>query len=192
MTDAERMLERETAVKTLLTTIEGEDVNRQGLLETPHRVAKMYEEIFAGYKQHPKDVFKKVFDTDNDQMVIIKDIDYFSQCEHHMVPFFGRVHIGYIPRDKVLGLSKFARLVEIYARRLQIQEQMAFQIADAIQKYLDPVGIAVVITGQHLCMGSRGVKKPHSITITNDLRGAFKDNASTRQEFFSSIHNTLK
>jgi len=191
MSEAEKMLMRENAIRTLLSTIDGEDVKRQGLMETPSRVAKMYEEIFSGYGKDSKELFVKAFKTDNSQMVIIKDIDYFSQCEHHMVPFFGKVHIGYIPRKSVLGLSKFARLVEIYARRLQIQEQMTFQIAEDIDKYLNPLGVAVVVTGQHLCMGSRGVKKANAVTITNELRGIFLDEPIVRQEFFSSIHNTL-
>ena len=183
---------RKEAVKQLLQTIPNEDANREGLLDTPKRVAKMYDEIFAGYLKKPEDIFKAVFKTDNEQMVIVKDIDYWSHCEHHMVPFFGRVHIGYLPNGSVLGLSKFARLVDLYAKRLQIQEQMTFQIADAIEKHLKPAGLAVVVTGTHLCMAMRGVKKPNSITITNDIRGAFLTEVGVREEFLQSIHNTLQ
>jgi GTP cyclohydrolase I len=182
---------REKAVKALLSTISGEDEDRQGLADTPKRVAKMYNEIFSGYSDNEETIFSSKFKTDNSQMVIIKDIDYWSHCEHHMVPFFGKVHIGYIPNGEVLGLSKFARLVEMYARRLQIQEQMTFQIAEAIEKNLQVAGVAVVVTGTHLCMAMRGVKKSNSITVTNDMRGCFRDEQATRAEFFNSIHNTL-
>jgi len=173
---------RESAVKLLLHSIPGEVHGREGLVDTPNRVARMYDEIFAGYYTDPKDILKAKFHTDNDQMVIIKDIDYYSHCEHHMVPFFGRVHIAYIPDKSVLGLSKFGRLVEIYARRLQIQEQMTFQIADAIEEHLKPLGVMVVVEGTHLCMVMRGVKKANSQTITSDIRGAFKNNSETRNE----------
>jgi len=172
----------EAAVSTLLGSLKGEDVNRQGLVGTPNRVARMYKEIFSGYEKDPEELFKAKFDTDNDNMVIIRDIDYWSHCEHHMVPFFGKVHIAYIPGEKVLGLSKFGRLVEIFSRRLQIQEQMTFQIADAIQKYLKPAGLMVVVEGMHMCMVMRGVKKTNSTTVTSYVKGAFKENAETRNE----------
>lgn len=178
---------RENSVKALLSTIKGEDPTREGLQETPKRVANMYDELTSGYGQNPKSVLGKVFETENDQMVVVKDIDFYSLCGHHMVPFFGKVHIGYIPKGKVLGLSKFARLVEIYARRLQIQEQMTHQIAEAIQKHLKPEGVIVVIEAQHLCMAIRGVQKQNSKTITSSLRGNFLENLSTRQEFFNLI-----
>lgn len=170
------------AIENLLRSIPGENAGREGLKDTPKRVAKMYDEIFAGYNKDPKDVFKARFKTDNDQMVVIKDIDYWSHCEHHMVPFFGKVHIAYIPQKNVLGLSKFGRLVDIYSRRLQIQEQMTFQIADAIEKHLDPLGVMVVVEGTHMCMVMRGVKKVNSKTITSDIRGVFQENAEARNE----------
>lgn len=183
----EQQTKREELIKGLLGTIPGENADRDGLQETPKRVAKMYKEIFAGYDQDPKEVLSKNFETDNDEMVIVKDIDYYSQCEHHMVPFFGKVHIGYIPNGKVLGLSKFARLVEIYARRLQIQEQMTFQIADAIEKHLKPLGVIVVVEGQHLCMAMRGIKKINSTTTTSAVRGKFKTDDIVRSEFLNLI-----
>ncbi len=178
---------RKEAVERLLHTIKGEDVGREGLLDTPSRVARMYDEIFEGYKKKPKDVFKAVFETDNSEMVIVKDIDYYSHCEHHMVPFFGKIHIGYIPNGKVLGLSKFGRLVEIFARRLQIQEQLTFQIADAIEKYLKPLGVIVVVEGVHMCMVMRGVKKANSKTITSAVRGIFGEDDSARNEFLTLL-----
>lgn len=177
---------REELVKQLLNTIPGENVERDGLKDTPKRVAKMYGEIFSGYNKDPKEVFKAVFDTDNHSMVIVKDIDYYSQCEHHMVPFFGKVHIGYVPNGKVLGLSKFARLVEIFARRLQIQEQMTHQIAECIQSELNPLGVIVVVEGQHLCMAMRGVQKLNSKTITSTIKGVFEEDGA-RNEFLNFI-----
>jgi len=181
--------EREQLVKQLLATIPREDANRGGLIETPKRVAKMYNEIFEGYEQEDQLdlIFSKVFGTDNDEMVIVKDINYWSHCEHHMVPFFGKVHIGYIPSGKVLGLSKFARLVNVYSRRLQIQEQLTFQIADEIEKRLNPKGLAVVVEGVHMCMVMRGVKSIDSSTITSSMRGIFREKPEARQEFLKLI-----
>ena len=147
----------------------------------------MYEEIFAGYNQDPKDVLGTFFETDNKEMVVIQDIDFYSTCEHHGVSFFGKVHIGYIPNGRVLGLSKFARLVEIFARRLQIQEQMTEQIADALDKYLEPHGVIVVVEGQHLCMMMRGVQKLNSTTKTSAVRGSFKEQPEMRDEFFNIL-----
>jgi len=192
MSNSDIIAKREGLILELLDTIPTENCHREGLKETPTRVAKMYDEIFGGYEQDPEKILSKNFATDNKEMVIVKDIDYYSQCEHHMVPFFGKVHIGYIPNGKVVGLSKLARLVEVYARRLQIQEQMTFQIADALEKYIKPQGLAVVVTGTHLCMCMRGIKKANSVTITNALRGNFLNDPAVRSEFFSSIHNTLK
>lgn len=179
------------AIKELLSTIPNENPERDGLIGTPDRVARMYEEIFAGYETDVEKLFKATFDTDNDQMVLTKDIDYWSHCEHHMVPFFGKVHIAYIPDGKVLGLSKFARVVEAYARRLQIQEQMTHQIAEAIQTHLKPKGLAVVVTGQHLCMCMRGIKKPAAVAITSSMKGVLLEDASARQEFFKLINLTV-
>lgn len=185
MTNAHK--KRVKAVKILLSTIKGENPDREGLKETGERIARMYDEIFSGYENEEarlKQIFSKMFETDNDEMVIIKDIDYCSSCEHHGVFFFGKIHIGYIPNGKVLGLSKFGRLVEIYSKRLQIQEQMTFQIADAIEKYLKPKGVGVIVEGLHGCMAFRGVKKMNSKTITSAIRGVFRDNLITKQEFF--------
>jgi len=178
---------RERCVLELLGTIPNEDCHREGLKETPKRVAKMYGELFSGYQTSFKDIFKAVFRTDNDSMVVVKDIDYYSLCEHHMVPFFGKAHIGYIPNGKVLGLSKFARLVDAYSKRLQIQEQMTYQIAGEIDARLEPKGVIVVVEGFHMCMSMRGIKKPNSKTVTSHIRGVF-EKLEVRQEFF----NTLK
>lgn len=181
-------MDREQIIKDLLSSFDGEDSTRGGLKDTPKRVAKMYDEILIGYKGGVENLFKSVFDTDNDSMVVIKDIDYFSLCEHHLVPFFGKVHIGYIPNKKVLGLSKFARLVDIFSRRLQIQEQMTFQIAEALEKHLNPAGVIVVVEGQHLCMAMRGVQKINSVTTTSAVRGAFRDSDTVKQEFYQLLY----
>lgn len=179
----------ETIEENIVRVLEyiGEDPNRGGLLETPKRVIKAYGELFSGYEADLKSTIK-TFDSENyDQMIVIKDIDYFSHCEHHMVPFFGRVHIGYIPNGKVLGLSKFARIVEAYSRRLQIQERMTKQIAEFIQEELKPVGVIVVVEGTHLCMVMRGVKKINSKTITSEIKGVFRQDASAKEEFLNLI-----
>ncbi len=179
----------EKLVKDTLVGI-GEDPSREGLLKTPERVARMYSEVFSGYdnaEDRLDKIFSSVFTSDNSEMVVVKDIDYYSHCEHHMVPFFGKVHIGYIPNKKVLGLSKFARLVEVYSRRLQIQEQLTWQIADEISKRLKPKGVIVVVEGAHLCMAMRGVQKINSKTITSAVRGRFSDSATTKQEFFKLL-----
>lgn len=165
----------------------GEDPNREGLLETPKRVQRAYQELFAGYRQRPEQVLSKEFSTSYDQMVVLSDIEFFSFCEHHMLPFFGKASVAYIPRHKVVGISKLARLVDVYARRLQIQEQMTDQIASAIEDVLHPLGVAVTITAKHFCMVTRGVKKQNSEMTTTSLRGAFKENPETRAEFFSRI-----
>lgn len=190
--DKKTQTKREKAVKMLLSTIQ-ENVDREGLVETPYRVAKMYEEIFEGYSQDPGQILSKTFkeddvvdNTTDKGMVIVKDIEFFSHCEHHMVPFFGKVHIGYIPGKKVVGLSKLCRLVNCYAHRLQVQERLGQQIADSIMKYLEPEGVIVVIEAQHLCMKMRGVKNPSSDTVTSCIRGCFMNN-ETRQEFLNLI-----
>lgn len=174
-------------IKGLLECIPGEKPDREGLADTPKRVAKAWREFFAGYEIDPALLLAKTFESDNQEMVVVKDIDYFSHCEHHMVPFHGRVHIGYVPNGRVLGLSKFARLVEVFARRLQIQEQMTYQIADAIEKHLKPSGVIVVVTGQHMCMSMRGVKKQNSWTVTSAVRGNFKNQPETRKEFYDIV-----
>ena len=166
----------------------GEDFKREGLKDTPARVARMYSEIFEGYGQDPEKILERTFsDEDHHEMVIVRDIDFFSHCEHHMVPFFGKVHIAYIPNGRVVGLSKLVRLVECYAHRLQIQERMVTQIADAIEKSLEPLGVMVVIEAEHLCMKMRGVKNACADTVTSAVRGAFMENPETRAEFLSLI-----
>jgi GTP cyclohydrolase I len=165
----------------------GEDVDREGLLETPARVTRMYEEIFAGYEVDPRDVLGVTFDEQHEELVIVKDIVYYSQCEHHMAPFFGKAHIGYIPSGKIAGLSKLARLVEAVSRRLQVQERITSQIADILHEVLIPHGVMVVVEGEHLCMCARGVKKPGSKTIISAVRGQFRQNAALRSEFLELL-----
>ncbi|HZG55184.1 GTP cyclohydrolase I FolE [Paenibacillus sp.] len=165
----------------------GEDPDREGLLETPKRVRKMYEEIFAGYEVDPREVIGVTFDERHEELVIVKDIVYFSQCEHHMAPFFGHVHIGYIPSGRIAGLSKFARLVEAVTRKLQVQERITSQIADIFEEVLQPHGTMVVVEGEHMCMCARGVKKPGAKTITSAVRGRFRTDAALRTEFLSLV-----
>jgi GTP cyclohydrolase I len=167
----------------------GEDITREGLLKTPERVAKALMFFTKGYRQDPDKILSSaVFTEDYKQMVIVKDIDFFSMCEHHVLPFFGKVHVAYIPRNKVTGLSKIPRIVEVYARRLQIQERMTTQIKDCIQQTLNPLGVMIVIEAQHTCMQMRGVEKQNSITITSDFTGVFEQ-AKTREEFILLIKN---
>lgn len=167
----------------------GEDVSREGLLETPRRVAKAYGKLFEGYEKKSED-FMTIFEGENyDQMVILKDIEYYSHCEHHMIPFFGKAHIAYIPDKKIVGVSKLARLVDMYARRLQNQERLTMQVAEELQRVLSPKGVAVVFEGEHLCMKARGVEKQSSKMKTSHLTGVFRDNLDTRQEFYHLIEN---
>ena len=173
-------------IKEILSLI-GEDVDREGLLETPARVTRMYEEIFAGYDVDPRDVIGVTFDEKHEELVIVKDIVYYSQCEHHMAPFFGKIHIGYIPSGKIAGLSKFARLVDAITRRLQVQERITSHIADIMDEVLQPNGIMVVVEGEHLCMCARGVKKYGSKTVTSAVRGEFRRSSALRSEFLSLI-----
>lgn len=175
------------AIKLLLEGI-GEDVNREGLQDTPDRIARMYKEICGGMDEDPKEHLSKVFSVDNNEMVLEKDITFFSTCEHHMLPFFGKVHVAYIPNGKVVGLSKLARTVEVFARRLQIQEQMTGQIADAIMEYLGPQGVMVVVEAEHMCMTMRGIKKPGSKTVSIATRGVFEENQGLQQQFFNMLH----
>lgn len=197
---SEQIADRETAIKMLLGTIPGEDPEREGLKETPHRVAMMYEEIFGGYEMDPVGILSKTFDAgkmhdeyDDDAdiyangLVIVKDIPFFSHCEHHMVPFVGKVHIAYVPGERVVGLSKLARLVECFARRLQIQERLTNQIADTINEVLEPEGVMVIIQAEHLCMTMRGVKKPGAKTVTSSVSGVFTSNSEARAEVLSLI-----
>jgi GTP cyclohydrolase I len=175
-------------VKEILRLV-GEDVDREGLLETPARVTRMYEEIFAGYSVDPREVLGVTFDEQHEELVIVKDIVFYSQCEHHMAPFFGQVHIGYIPSGKIAGLSKFARLVEAVTRKLQVQERITTQIADILEEVLSPHGIMVIVEGEHLCMCARGVKKPGSKTVTSGVRGSFRTDAALRSEFLSLLRH---
>jgi GTP cyclohydrolase I len=165
----------------------GEDIDREGLIETPARVTRMYEEIFAGYSVNPEDVLGVTFDEKHEELVIIKDIVYYSQCEHHMAPFFGKIHVGYLPSGKIAGLSKFARLVEAVTRKLQVQERITSEIADILDRVLKPQGVMVVVEGEHLCMCSRGVKKPGSKTVTSAVRGQFRGDSALRAEFLSLV-----
>ena len=177
----------ECAVRAILVAI-GEDPARQGLVRTPDRVARAYQELTAGYHVDPdRLVNDAVFDVNYDEMVIVRDIDYFSLCEHHMLPFMGRCHVGYIPDGKVIGLSKIPRIVEMYARRLQIQEQMTQQIAGFLDERLHPLGVAVVCEGVHMCAAMRGVKKANARMVTSAMMGVFKTNRTTRSEFLASI-----
>ena len=176
------------AVRELLLAI-GEDPDRPGLRDTPDRVARAYAETFAGLWQDPYDVLATTFDEDHDELVLVKDIPMYSTCEHHLVPFHGLAHIGYIPGadGRVTGLSKLARLVEVYARRPQVQERMTRQIADSLHEVLKPQGVIVVIEAEHLCMAMRGIRKPGSTTVTSAVRGIFRDNPATRAEAMSLV-----
>ena len=170
-----------------LIQIIGEDPKREGLIETPKRVASSYKKLFGGYSEDPKKLIK-VFDNEGyDEMIIAKDIDFYSTCEHHMIPFIGRAYIGYIPDDKIIGLSKLPRLVEIFSRRLQNQERLTKQIADALNDMLNPRGVGVVIKAEHLCMKARGVEKQNCIISTSSFTGLFKKNTDTRSEFLNLI-----
>lgn len=161
----------------------GEDLDREGLKETPERIGRMYEEICAGMQQDAGEHLQKTFPSSGQGMVVEKDIVFYSMCEHHMLPFYGKAHIAYIPDGKVAGLSKLARTVEVFARRLQIQEQMTVQIADAIMEHLKPRGVMVVVEAEHMCMTMRGVKKPGSLTQTIEVRGEFAENINLQQQF---------
>lgn len=166
----------------------GENPGRDGLLRTPLRVAKAYEFLTKGYSEDPVEVLNDaLFDVQSDEMVIVKDIDFYSLCEHHLLPFFGKCHIAYLPSNKVVGLSKLPRLVEVYARRLQVQERMTTDIARTINDLIKPQGVAVVIEAQHLCMAMRGVEKQNSYALTSSMLGAFRDDARTRAEFLDLI-----
>lgn len=179
----------ENAVKIMMEHV-GEDPSREGLLDTPKRVRKAYEFIYGGYKQDPKEILSKaLFTSSNDEMVLVKDIEFYSTCEHHLLPIIGRVHVAYIPDGKVVGLSKIPRVVDVFARRMQIQEQLTEQIADAIMDTIEPKGVAVVVQARHMCMEMRGVEKINSTTTSSALRGLFKKDDKTRAEFFSLINS---
>jgi GTP cyclohydrolase I len=173
------------SVNNILVEI-GEDVERDGLKRTPERVAKAYEFLTEGYHLNIKDVLNNaIFEEKYDEMVIVKDIDFYSMCEHHLLPFYGKVHVAYIPNGKIVGLSKVPRIVDVFARRLQVQERMTQQIADTIDEYLKPTGVAVIIEAFHMCMMMRGVQKQNSITTTSAMLGDFMDDNSTRTEFLN-------
>jgi len=176
------------AIREILLAI-GEDPDRDGLRDTPDRVARAYAEQFSGIGQRPESVLTTVFDVGHDEMVLVRDIEVYATCEHHLIPFFGVAHIGYIPNEKgqITGLSKLARLVDLYARRPQVQERMTSQIADGLMSVLEPAGVIVVIEAEHLCMAMRGVRKPGAKTVTSAVRGSFRDNNGTRAEAMSLI-----
>lgn len=178
----------ETLVRELLLEI-GEDPDREGLVKTPERYAKAMEFLTKGYRQDPEEIINNaVFSSEANNMIILKDIEVYSMCEHHMLPFFGRCHVGYIAKDKVLGVSKIARIVDMYARRLQIQERLTIQIAEEIKKAVDAEGVGVVMECQHLCMMMRGVEKQNSLMTTSSVLGSFRKNLSTREEFLNLLN----
>ena len=191
MTTRPSRQEAEEAVRTLIRWA-GDDPKREGLRDTPARVARAYEEFFAGYGQDPAEILKRTFSEVEgyDEMIVMSDIRFESHCEHHMVPIIGKAHVGYLPDKRVVGISKLARLVEVYARRLQVQEKMTVQIADTLQEILQPRGVAVVIEAAHQCMTTRGVHKPGVGLITSRMVGAFRDDPSTRREFLAVIGRT--
>lgn len=179
----------ESAIKEVLREI-GEDPNRNGLKKTPKRVEDMYDELMSGYKESPEDAINNaVYDLEYDEMVVVKDIEFYSLCEHHMLPFFGKCNVAYIPNGKVVGLSKIPRIVEVFTRRLQVQERLTVEIADFLNKTLEPSGVAVVINGYHLCMAMRGVKKAEANMVTSSMLGTFRKDERTRSEFFNLIKN---
>lgn len=177
------------AVKEILAAV-GEDPEREGLLETPSRVARMYAELFSGLHADPSDHLKKVFEETYDELVLVRDISFNSMCEHHLLPFMGKAHVGYIPRGKITGLSKLARVVEEVSRKPQVQERMTHAVADLIFKELDAKGVIVVVEAVHTCMTIRGIRKPGSLTVTSAVRGLLKDNLSSRAEAMSLINGT--
>ncbi|MDQ1703727.1 MAG: cyclohydrolase [Frankiaceae bacterium] len=185
MIDQERIA---AAVREILLAV-GEDPQRDGLRDTPARVARMYAEIFAGLDVHPSDVLRTIFDADHDEMVLVKDIEVASTCEHHLLPWVGVAHVGYIPNEKgqITGLSKIARLVDLYARRPQVQERLTTQVADALESCLQPRGVIVVVEAEHMCMTVRGVRKAGAKTVTSAVRGLFRDSQPTRAEAMSLI-----
>ncbi len=183
MIDKEKI---ETAVRMLLEGM-GENPDREGLRETPKRVARMYEEIYGGMTEEARSHLSRTFSVEHNEMVVEKDIVFYSTCEHHLMPFYGKAHVAYIPDGKVVGLSKLARTVEVYARRLQIQEQMTGQIADAVMEYLKPQGVMVLVEAEHMCMTMRGVKKPGSRTVTSAARGVFAKQTALQERFFRML-----
>jgi GTP cyclohydrolase I len=181
---------KEVILKSSITTILneiGEDINREGLLKTPERVLKSYSEIYAGYKQNPKDIFTTFESEGYDQIILLKSFEFFSTCEHHMLSFFGKAHVAYIPNKKIIGISKLARLVDIYAKRLQIQERIGQQVTNDLMTYLEPKGAACILEATHLCMRMRGVEKQNSIMTTSSLTGVFLQDQSAKNELIQLI-----
>lgn len=177
----------EELIRELLVKI-GEDPNREGLKSTPGRVARAWKHLTQGYDTDPREVINgAVFQEENSEMVLLKNVDFFSMCEHHLLPFFGKAHVAYIPDKKIIGLSKMARLVEVYSRRLQVQERLTTQVAETLQEVLSPQGVAVIMEAEHLCMQMRGVEKQNSIAVTSCMLGSFRDNHSTRSELLNLI-----
>lgn len=177
----------EQAIQGLMAVC-GDDPTREGVLETPYRVTKAFLEYTAGYREDPKKHLEKIFDVPYQEMILVKDIEFYSMCEHHFAPFFGVVHVGYFPGKKITGLSKIARMVEGYARRFQVQERLTTQIVEALEEVLEPEGIMVVVEAKHLCMCSRGVKKSSAVTLTSATRGRFTQETALRMEFLSLVH----
>lgn len=188
----DRQIDKEKIEKAVLMILEaiGEDPQREGLLDTPKRVARMYEEIFAGCDQDPRQFLQVSFTEYHDELVLVKDIPLYSMCEHHLLPFYGKAHVAYIPKGgRVVGISKLARVAEAYARRPQLQERLTSQIADCIYDTVKPFGVAVVIQAEHMCMTMRGIRKPGAVTVTSAVRGLFETRAQTRNELLSLILN---
>jgi GTP cyclohydrolase IA len=181
----------ERAVRDILAAV-GEDPDREGLRETPARVARMYAEVFAGLREDPSKLLQKTFTQKYDEMVLVSDITFESMCEHHLLPFIGKAHVAYLPNGKIVGLSKLARVVEVVSRRPQVQERITETVADLIERELHPKGVAVVMEAEHFCMCMRGVRKPGSMTVTSAMRGSFKTNHSTRMELMSLIYGQRK
>ena len=186
MVDQDRI---KRAVKEIILAV-GEDISRPGLEDTPDRIAEMYAELFSGLGKDPAEELSTSFEEGHREMVILKDIPFYSLCEHHFLPFFGAAHVGYIPSGRILGLSKVARALEVLARRPQVQERLTTQLADAMMKVVSPVGVAVVVEAEHLCMTMRGVKKPGSNIMTSAMRGSFEEGSSLRNEFFSILQRS--
>ena len=181
----------EKLVRQMLEAI-GEDPEREGLVKTPYRVTKAWKEIAGGYDQDPGAMIRgALFEAEGREMVVVNDIDFYSVCEHHLLPFFGKAHVAYIPKGKILGLSKMARVVEAYARRLQVQERMTAQVASCLMENLEPLGVAVVLHAQHLCMMMRGVQKQNSYAVTSEMLGCFKNDPKTRSEFLTLIREKI-
>ncbi|MBV9125402.1 MAG: GTP cyclohydrolase I FolE [Planctomycetes bacterium] len=179
----------QAAVREILLAV-GEDPEREGLRETPERVARMYAELFAGLRKDPREMLQKTFTQKYDEMVLVKDIGFESMCEHHLLPFFGKAHVAYLPKGKIVGLSKLPRAVEVLSRRPQVQERMTEELADLLMEYLDARGVGVILEATHTCMAIRGIRKPGSLCTTSAMRGAFKNNHSTRAEMMALIYGT--